>query len=140
MTFNDYYKRSGYPISGNCSELTHIPPVYGVRFHFQCAWRTLLTVASVSAPMYPIRGSDQNRGAVAAARRRLYAGAGLCAGSALGTVGAAMANLPVALALFGGAVPVLALQVGREYRLLGHLQRRRSERVEDSRLRKTFFN
>ena len=51
-----------------------------------------------------------------------------------------MANLPVALALFGGAVPVLALQVGREYRLLGHLQRRRSERVEDSRLRKTFFN
>jgi hypothetical protein len=86
--------------------------------------------------MYTIRGSDQNRGAVAATRRRLYVGTGLCAGSALGTVGAAMADLPVALALFGGAVPVLALQVGREYRLLNRLQRR-SNRI--ARPRETLF-
>jgi hypothetical protein len=83
--------------------------------------------------MYPIRDPGRDRGAVAAAtRRRLYAGAGLCAGSVLGTAGAAMADMPVALALFGGAVPILALQVGREYRLLNRLQRR-SNRVTHAR-------
>lgn len=43
-----------------------------------------------------------------------------------------MADMPVALALFGGAVPILALQVGREYRLLNRLQRR-SNRVTHAR-------
>ncbi len=68
--------------------------------------------------MYSIRSSDPEPESLWATRGRLYVGAGLCAGSALGVGGAALADLPVALALFGGAVPVLALQVRREYRLL----------------------
>lgn len=86
--------------------------------------------------MYPIRDPGRDRAGVIATRRRLYAGAGLCAGSVLGTAGAAMADMPVAMALFGGAVPVLALQIGREYRLLNRLQRR-SNRV--TRVRETLF-
>lgn len=87
--------------------------------------------------MYPIRDPGRDRGAVAMTRRRLYAGAGLCVGSVFGTAAAAMADLPVALALFGAAVPVLALQIGREYRLLSRLQGR-SNRL--TRTRETLFN
>ncbi|MDL5361983.1 hypothetical protein [Halalkalicoccus sp. NIPERK01] len=80
--------------------------------------------------MQPTRDPDR-AGAVAAARRRLYAGAGLCAGSVLGTAGAALLDVPVAVALFGGAVPLLGVQAYREYRLLDRL-RRRSARFDDA--------
>lgn len=86
--------------------------------------------------MFPIDGADRTRGTIQATRRRLYAGIGLCAGSVLGTVGAATLDLPVALALFGGAVPVLGLQAYREYRLLERLQRRPA-RVGDAPGRET---
>lgn len=86
--------------------------------------------------MHPIRDSERGRGAIRSTRRRLYAGAGLCAGSVLGTAGAALLDLPVALALLGGAVPVLGLQVYREYRLLERLQRRPA-RTEDAPGRET---
>ncbi|WP_122089434.1 hypothetical protein [Halalkalicoccus subterraneus] len=86
--------------------------------------------------MFPTDGADHERGAIERTRRRLYAGAGLCVGSVLGTAGAALLDLPVALALFGGAVPVLGLQTYREYRLFERLQRR-PDRVGDAPGRET---
>ncbi|ADJ16259.1 hypothetical protein [Halalkalicoccus jeotgali] len=86
--------------------------------------------------MFPIDGTEHERGAIERTRRRLYVGAGLCAGSALGTAGAALLDVPVAVALFGGAVPLLGLQAYREHRLLDRLQRR-SARAEDAYVRET---
>lgn len=71
--------------------------------------------------MRPLRYLDERR--AAATRRRLYAGAGLCLGSAFGVATASAIDLPVASALFGAAVPVLAVQVWRDHRLLRRQQR-----------------
>jgi hypothetical protein len=68
--------------------------------------------------------------AIEESRRSLYVGAGLCLGSAFGYVAASVVGSTVAMALFGAAVPILACQVGLEYRLLGRLRR---ERTEDER-------
>lgn len=68
--------------------------------------------------MRPFQSLGKPVGAIDAARRRLYAGAGLCLGSALGAGGASTLGVPAATLLFGAAVPVLAAQVWREHRLL----------------------
>lgn len=61
-------------------------------------------------------------------RRELRIGAGLCLGSALGYGAASTVGSTAAMALFGAAVPILACQVGLQYRLLGWLRR---ETMED---------
>lgn len=60
-------------------------------------------------------------------RRSLYVGAGLCLGSAGGVAAASVVGSTAAMALFGAAVPILACQIGLEYRLLGRLRRERAE-------------
>lgn len=60
-------------------------------------------------------------------RRELHVGAGLCLGSALGYGAASIVGSTTAMALFGAAVPILACQVGLQYRLLGRLRRERTE-------------
>lgn len=64
--------------------------------------------------------------AIAESRRGLYVGSGLCLGSALGFVAASTAGSTVAMVLFGAAVPILACQIGLEYRLVGRLRRQRT--------------
>lgn len=68
--------------------------------------------------MRPFQSPGEPVGETDAIRRRLYAGAGLCLGSALGGAGASTLGVPAASLLFGAAVPVLAVQVWREHRLL----------------------
>lgn len=60
-------------------------------------------------------------------RRGLYVGAGLCLGSAVGYGAASIVGSTTAMALFGAAVPILACQVGLQYRLLGRLRREPTE-------------
>lgn len=60
-------------------------------------------------------------------RRELHVGAGLCLGSALGYGAASIVGSTTAMALFGAAVPILACQVGLQYRLLGRIRREPTE-------------